>query len=173
MKFGKEKFNKNDKLETLPEKDKRLTREIEKLPADVLEKIDLLLVWRGLKPWTKLTYIYKTWGAGDPEPDLTRERKIVRISEFNRLLGFMGLSAIARKEQRKEPSFEKTADKKDVSIPGKEYRDYFIAPDLENAQKLADGLTEEVSGELDDSLKEKIQKLSPSLYAEMIKELDL
>ncbi|MCL5017253.1 MAG: hypothetical protein M1155_01125 [Patescibacteria group bacterium] len=168
MKFGKEKFNnKNDKPETLPEKEKRLVREIEKLPADALEKINLLLVWRGFKSWTKLTYLYKTWGAGDPEPDLTPERKRVRMSEFDQLLGFMGLAAVASKEYRKEPSFERKSP-----IPGKEYRDYYIAPKLEIAEETANRSEEQEKTEFTEEIKNKIQKLSPVLYAEMIKELD-
>jgi len=171
MKFKKDKFNECSGSETLPEKEKRLAHEIEKLPADVLEIVDLMLVWRGLKPFTKLTYVYKTWGAGDPEPDLTSGRKNAHVLEFNQLLGCIGLSAVANREERKEPSFETLSDKTETSLPGKEYREYCIAPDLETAQKLADGLIEETETELDEAVKKEIQKLSPTLYVKMIKEL--
>lgn len=172
MKFEKNKFNnKENKPETLPEKEKRLAHEIEKLPADVMEIVNLMLVWRGLKPFTKLTYVYKTWGAGDPEPDLTSNRKLARTQEFDQLLGFTGLSAVANKIERKEPSFETLPDKTETSLPGKEYRDYFIAPSLETTQKLADGLIEEAKTELDEIMKKEIQKLSPDLYVKMIQKL--
>ncbi|MDO8443003.1 MAG: hypothetical protein Q7S81_01970 [bacterium] len=171
MKFKKDKFEENSKPETLPEKEKRLAREIEKLPADVMEIVNLMLVWRGLKPFTKLTYIYKTWCAGDPEPDLTTSRKHAHVLEFNQLLGFIGLAAVAKKEERKEPSFETLPDKTDVSLPGKEYREYCIAPSLETAEKLANGLLEETETELDETAKKEIQKVSPDLYVKMIKEI--
>ena len=179
MKFKKDKFSAeggsasggNKENETLPEKEKRLVHEIEKLPADVMEIVNLMLVWRGLKPFTKLTYVYKTWGAGDPEPDLTQNRKHTHVLEFNQLLGCIGLSAVANKEERKEPSFEASADKTETELPGKEYRDYFIAPSLETAQKLADGLMEEAETELDENMKKEIQKISPTLYVKMVKEI--
>jgi hypothetical protein len=167
MKIGKEKFNnKNDKPETLPEKEKRLVHEIEKLPMSVSERVNLLMVWRGFKSWTKLTYLYKTWGAGDPEPDLTPERKRVRVSEFNQLLGFMGLAAVASKEYRKEPSFEQ-----EKTLPGKEYRDYYISSKLEIAEEMSNKSIEQEKIEFTEEIKNKIQKLSPNLYAEMIKEV--
>lgn len=130
-----------------------------------------MLVWRGLKPFTKLSYIYKQWEAGEPEPNTTSNRKHA-VEEFNQLLGCIGLSAAANKEERKEPSFETLPDKTEVSFPGKEYREYCIAPDLETAQKLADGLIEETETELDENLKKEIQKLSPSLYVKMVKKLE-
>jgi hypothetical protein len=174
MKFEKEKFNNKDrnKSESLPEKEKRLVHEIEKLPADIMEIVNLMLVWRGLKPFTKLTYVYKEWNAGDPEPDLTTNRKHSHVLEFNQLLGLIGLAAVASKEERKEPSFEVSTDKKDISIPGKEYRDYFIAPSLETAEKLANGSIEEIEAEIDEPIKAEIQKLCPDLYGKMIKALE-
>jgi len=169
MKFKKDKFNENSKPETLPEKEKRLAHEIEKLPASVMEIVNLMLVWRGLKPSTKLSYVYKEWRAGDPEPDMTQNRKHAHVLEFNQLLGFIGLAAVANREERKEPSFETSADKKEISVPGKEYRDYFIAPSLETAEKLANGSREEAKTEIDEAVKAEIQKLSPDLYVKMIK----
>lgn len=171
MKFEKDKFNNKErgKAEILSEKEKQRVHEIKKLPASVIDKINLLLVWRGLKPCTKLTYVYKEWGAGDPEPDLTTNRKHSHVLEFNQLLGFIGLSAVAGREDRKEPSFETSIDKKDISVPGKEYRDYFIAPNLETAEKLANGSIEEIKTEIDEVVKAEIQKLCPELYSEMIK----
>ncbi|MHB9019752.1 MAG: hypothetical protein ACYC3G_02670 [Minisyncoccota bacterium] len=172
MKFEKDKFNNKErnKTETLSEKEKRLAHEIEKLPANTIEIINLVLVWRGLKPFTKLTYVYKTWGAGDPEPDLTTNRKHAHVLEFNQLLGFIGLAAVANKEERQEPSFKTLPNKTDISLPGKEYREYYIAPSLEIAEKLANGLSEETETKLDENLKKEIQKVSPTLYAKMIRE---
>lgn len=175
MKFGKDKFSaengsKKNKTEALSEKEKRLAREIKELPASIMDKINLILVWRGLKPCTKLTYVYKKWNAGDPEPDLTTNRKRARVLEFNQLLGSIGLSVVAGKEERKEPSFETLADKTEISLPGKEYREYCIAPSLETAQKLADGLLGETKTEINEAIMTNIQKLSPELYAEMIRE---
>lgn len=174
MKFEKDKFNNKDKnrSETLPEKEKRLVHEIEKLPINIMDKVNLLLVWRGLKPFTKLTYVYKKWDAGDPEPDLTTNRKHSHVLEFNQLLGFIGLAAVASREERSEPSFEVSADKKEISIPGKEYRKYFIAPSLETAEKLANGSIKEIETEIDETIKVEIQKLCPDLYAKMIKALE-
>lgn len=170
MKFEKDKFNKErGKSEILSEKEKQRIREIKELPASLMDRVNLLLVWRGLKPYTKLTYVYKEWSAGDPEPDLTTNRKHARVSEFNQLLGFIGLSAVASREERKEPGFETLPDKTEISLPGKEYREYCIAPNLETAQKLANGLIEVVKIELSDDIKQNIQKLNPGLYTEIIK----
>ena len=176
MKFEKDKFsaeggNKKNKSEALSEKEKQRAREIKELPAGIMEKINLLLVWRGLKPHTKLTYVYKKWNAGDPEPDLTTNRKHARTLEFNQLLGFIGLSAVAGREERKEPDFEMLPNKTEISIPGKEYREYFIAPTLEIAEKLSQGLLKEAETEINETIKTEIQKLNPELYTEMIKEL--
>lgn len=167
MKSGNEKFDKNNRQEAPPEKEKRLAHEIEKLPASVMEIVNLMLVWRGLKPWTKLTYVYKEWGAGDPEPDLTPNRKQAHVQDFNRLLGFIGLSAVANKIERKEPSFEKNE-----AIPGKEYRDYYIAAKMEIAEEMANQSADQEKFELTEQIKSKIQQLSPDLYTEMIKALE-
>jgi hypothetical protein len=171
MKFEKnKKFNKENGTESLPEKEKRLVKEIEKLPITVIEKINFMLVWRALKPSAKLTYVLKTWGAGDPEPDLTPERKHARILKFNQLLGFLGLSAVVGREIRKEPSFEE-----DLEIPGIESRKIYIAHGIEIAEKLAEQIQEENNEEtleINESHKTEIQRLSPILYTKMIKELE-
>lgn len=172
MKFEKNKFNNNDKnkSETLPEKEKRLAREIEKLPADVLERANLMLVWRGLKPSTEFTYILKTWGAGDPEPVPNDKRNAIHIQEFTQLLGFMGLSAVAEKLQRQEPSFEVLPDKKEIEIPGKESQTFYIAHELKIAEELFEQT--ENSMEKPEISKEhmvKIQELRPILYAEILR----
>ena len=173
MKFEKDKFsaeggsasggNRENKKEQISPKEKQRAREIKELPASLIERVNLLLVWRGLKPFTKLTYIYKEWDAGDPEPDLTTNRKHARVLEFNQLLGFIGLAAVANIEKRKEPDFETLPNKTEVSFPGKEYRQYYIAPSLETAQKLADGLLEEDETEINEAVMTNIQRLSPEL----------
>lgn len=166
MKFEKEKFNKENKNETSPEREKCLAREVEKLPANILEKVNLLLVWRGFKPSTKLTYIFKTWGCGDPEPILRDERKEIHVEELKNLLSAMELKYIKNEEVRQEPRFDGNFE-----IRGKESQDFFIAQDLENAQNLAKEL-EKTALEIDENIKTEIQKLSPILYAEMIRELE-
>jgi hypothetical protein len=78
----------------------------------------------------------------------------------------MGLAAVASEEYRNEPSFEKEKD-----IPGKEYRNYYIASKIEIAKEMAEKSEEREELELTEEIKNKIQKLSPALYTEMIRVL--
>lgn len=170
MKFKKGGEKNLNNTEALPEKEKRLAREIEKLPADILERVTLMLLWRAKKPSAKLTYIFKSWGAGDPEPDLSPARKLTRVSEFNQLLGFAGISAVVEKEKRREPSFETSPDKKEIEIPGMESQTFYLAGDLETAEKISKELEQEKL-EIDETIKAEIQKMSPTLYSEMMEKI--
>lgn len=162
MKFEKARDKNNN--ESLPEKEKRLAREIGKLPADIIERANLLLVWHGLKPSTKLTYIFKEWGCGDPEPDLRNERKSILIGEFEDMLSKMELASITDKDIRQEPGFDG-----DIEIPGKEFQTFYIAKELEIAQKLNEQTQQSAEEDISKEHMAKIQELNPSIYAEIIK----
>lgn len=138
MKFEKEKFNKENAKEQISPKEKELTHEIEQLPLLTEDKINLLLVWRGLKPATDINFIFKEWAPGSPEPVLSPKRKKIRIEEMLQLLGKIGLSAVAEKEIRSEPEFEDDKEKNiRIEINGTESQRVFISSNIETAEELA------------------------------------
>ena len=144
MKFEKEKFNKENGKEQISSKERERVREIERLPLLNEDKVNLLLVWRGLKPATNINYVFKEWAPGSPEPILSPKRKKIRIEELLQLLGKIGLSAVAEKEFRLEPEFITENGKQGV-LNGMESQMIFVSPSLETSEELAKNLPEDRS----------------------------
>ncbi len=136
MKFEKNGFNRENKKEQISPKEKELAKEIEQLPLLNVDKMNLLLVWRGLKPATDINFIFKEWRPGYPEPLLSPGRKKVHIEKLLQLLGKTGLSAVAEKEIRSEPEFIVENNIKG-EINGTESQRIFISQNIETAEKLS------------------------------------
>lgn len=142
MKFEKERFNKEHEKEQISPREKELTREIEQLPLLDEDKVNLLLVWRGLKLATNINFIFKEWAPGSPEPVLSSKRKKIRIEELLQLLGKIGLSAVAEKEFRLEPEFIVENNNRGI-LNGMESQMIFVSPSLETAEELAENWPKE------------------------------
>lgn len=136
MKFEKNGFNRENKKEQISPKEKELTKEIEQLPLFNVDKMNLLLVWRGLKPATDINFIFKEWKPGYPEPLLSPGRKKIHIEKLLQLLGKIGLSAVAEKEIHSEPEFI-VENNINGEINGTESQRIFISKNIETAEELS------------------------------------
>jgi hypothetical protein len=125
----------------LSEQEKAFVEKIEQLPIDDKNKIDLILVWRKIKPATEVDLTLKSWYRDRKTIDLSPKEQKSLFENIKNLLGNLNLFFIEGNLFHNE-IFGVEKEEKDLLLGDTEKKRFYVASTKENAQKLYEAWNE-------------------------------
>lgn len=129
-------YHPDNKSENLTEREIKAVQEVEHFPASLGDKVDLVLVWRGLKQVTEFDIPFKRWDIEkEKEPQISEQERDAIGERVTSLADVLDLEVVGGK-----PFYPRSIEEKGKTIPvsGVEDLRFFIGRNREVTALLAE-----------------------------------